>query len=194
MTRRPAPACPQALLALWFVVEDHDTLFVMSESVHFLGIGLLSYKLIRKKNCGGGWRAGGALRWAGGQRPAAGGLQGARPRRPAAAGQRMHAQGAPSQPAPLPVPVPTPSSPAAPAGLSLRTQELTAAFLVVRLFCSFMMEYDIHTILDLLTLVATGAWRAQPRGRGRGRARALPHAASTSTAGTAAPDNRRRRA
>lgn len=44
----------------------------------------------------------------------------------------------------------------APAGLSLRTQELTAAFLAVRLFCSFMMEYDIHTLLDLLTLLATG--------------------------------------
>lgn len=43
-----------------------------------------------------------------------------------------------------------------PAGLSLRTQELTAAFLAVRLFCSFMMEYDIHTLLDLLTLLATG--------------------------------------
>jgi ER lumen protein retaining receptor len=42
------------------------------------------------------------------------------------------------------------------AGLSLRTQELTALFLVVRLFCSFMMEYDIHTLLDLLTLMGTG--------------------------------------
>lgn len=52
----------------------------------------------------------------------------------------------------------TPPSPPAPAaGLSLRTQELTAAFLLVRLFCSFMMEYDIHTLLDALTLAATGA-------------------------------------
>ncbi|KAL4431200.1 hypothetical protein ABPG75_006456 [Micractinium tetrahymenae] len=82
-----------ALLLLWFVVEDHDTLFILSESVHFLGIGLLAYKLIKKRAAG---------------------------------------------------------------GLSLRTQELTAAFLAVRLFCSFMMEYDIHTLLDLLTLVATG--------------------------------------
>jgi hypothetical protein len=50
------------------------------------------------------------------------------------------------------------------AGLSLRTQELTAAFLLVRLFCSFMMEYDIHTLLDFLTLVATGgAHRNSPR-------------------------------
>lgn len=81
------------LLLLWFVVEDHDTLFILSESVHFMGIGLLAYKLIKKRAAG---------------------------------------------------------------GLSLRTQELTAAFLLVRLFCSFMMEYDIHTLLDFLTLVATG--------------------------------------
>jgi hypothetical protein len=32
----------------------------------------------------------------------------------------------------------------------------------VRLFCSFMMEYDIHTLLDFLTLVATGAPPACP--------------------------------
>jgi len=87
-----SPTYKQLLLTLWFVVEDHDTLFVLSESVHFIGIGVLAYKLIRKRNSG---------------------------------------------------------------GLSLRTQELTAIFLLVRLFCSFMMEYDIHTVLDLLTLAAT---------------------------------------
>ncbi|CAL9023198.1 unnamed protein product [Prunus brigantina] len=42
-------------------------------------------------------------------------------------------------------------------GLSLKSQELTALFLAVRLFCSTMMEGDIHTVLDFLTLVAT-AW------------------------------------
>eukprot|EP00887_Chlorella_sp_A99_P005535 scaffold1.g5535.t1 len=42
------------LLLLWFVVDDHDTLFVLSESVHFLGIGLLAYKLLKKRNCGAG--------------------------------------------------------------------------------------------------------------------------------------------
>lgn len=84
---------PQLLILLYFVVEDHDNLFVMSETVHFAGIGALAYKLLRKRNCG---------------------------------------------------------------GLSLRTQELTAVFLLVRMFCSFMMEYDIHTLLDLLTLAATG--------------------------------------
>jgi ER lumen protein retaining receptor len=40
-------------------------------------------------------------------------------------------------------------------GLSLKTQDLTAFFLAIRLYCSFMMEYDVHTLLDLLTLVAT---------------------------------------
>lgn len=43
----------QSLLLLWFVVEDHDTLFILSESVHFLGIGLLAYKLIKKRGAGG---------------------------------------------------------------------------------------------------------------------------------------------
>lgn len=28
-------------------------------------------------------------------------------------------------------------------------------FLAVRLYCSFVMEYDIHTLLDSATLVAT---------------------------------------
>ncbi|XP_057435060.1 uncharacterized protein LOC130727823 [Lotus japonicus] len=41
------------------------------------------------------------------------------------------------------------------AGLSLKSQELTAMFLAVRLYCSFVMEYDIHTILDTATLVTT---------------------------------------
>eukprot|EP00249_Psilotum_nudum_P005749 c19171_g1_i1 orf=463-1290(-) len=41
------------------------------------------------------------------------------------------------------------------AGLSLKSQELTALFLAVRLYCSFVMEYDIHTILDSATLITT---------------------------------------
>ena len=41
------------------------------------------------------------------------------------------------------------------AGLSLKSQELTAIFLAVRLYCSFVMEYDIHTLLDTATLVFT---------------------------------------
>ncbi|KAJ6306337.1 hypothetical protein OIU76_001337 [Salix suchowensis] len=41
------------------------------------------------------------------------------------------------------------------AGLSLKSQELTAIFLAVRLYCSFVMEYDIHTLLDSATLLTT---------------------------------------
>ncbi|KAI5063303.1 hypothetical protein GOP47_0021850 [Adiantum capillus-veneris] len=43
------------------------------------------------------------------------------------------------------------------AGLSLKSQELTALFLAVRLYCSFVMEYDIHTLLDTATF-ATTCW------------------------------------
>ncbi|XP_057964417.1 uncharacterized protein LOC131155361 isoform X2 [Malania oleifera] len=39
--------------------------------------------------------------------------------------------------------------------LSLKTQELTAIFLAVTLFCSFVMEFDIHTLLDSATLLTT---------------------------------------
>ncbi|XP_039125678.1 ER lumen protein-retaining receptor erd-2.2-like [Dioscorea cayenensis subsp. rotundata] len=41
------------------------------------------------------------------------------------------------------------------AGLSLKSQELTALFLAVRLYCSFVIEYDIHTLLDSASLVTT---------------------------------------
>ncbi|MCO5548212.1 hypothetical protein L7F22_001669 [Adiantum nelumboides] len=40
-------------------------------------------------------------------------------------------------------------------GLSLKSQELTALFLAIRIYCSFVLEYDIHTILDTLTLITT---------------------------------------
>jgi len=40
-------------------------------------------------------------------------------------------------------------------GLSLKPQQLTAGFLAIRLYCSLMMEYDWHTLLDALTLAAT---------------------------------------
>ncbi|KAL8257941.1 hypothetical protein R6Q59_029982 [Mikania micrantha] len=41
------------------------------------------------------------------------------------------------------------------AGLSLKSQELTAIFLAARLYCSYVMEYDVHTVLDLTTLTTT---------------------------------------
>eukprot|EP00898_Chlorokybus_atmophyticus_P000650 jgi/Chlat1/1586/Chrsp123S01842 len=87
-----AVAALLALLLLYLIVEDHDNLFILAETVHALGITVLLYKLIREKSC---------------------------------------------------------------AGLSLRSQELTAIFLGVRLYCSFVMEYDIHTLLDLVTLAVT---------------------------------------
>ena len=34
------------------------------------------------------------------------------------------------------------------AGISLKTQILTVIFLVVRFYCSLVMEKDIHTLLD----------------------------------------------
>ncbi|XP_010246713.1 PREDICTED: putative ER lumen protein-retaining receptor C28H8.4 [Nelumbo nucifera] len=40
-------------------------------------------------------------------------------------------------------------------GLSLKTQEITAIFLAVRVYCSFVMEGDIHTVLDVATCIST---------------------------------------
>ncbi|CAN0899131.1 ER lumen protein-retaining receptor B [Linum grandiflorum] len=40
-------------------------------------------------------------------------------------------------------------------GLSLRSQALTALFLAVRMSCSVFMEADIHTVLDLASLLST---------------------------------------
>ena len=43
----------QGLILLWLIIEDHDNLFVMSEFVHFAGIGALLWKLIKQRNSGG---------------------------------------------------------------------------------------------------------------------------------------------
>ena len=47
----------QLLMILWRTIEDHDTLFILAELSHFVGIGLLAFKLQRKKSvagvCGG---------------------------------------------------------------------------------------------------------------------------------------------
>jgi len=43
----------QALILMYFVIEDHDTLFVISEVVHACGIVVLGYKLLKKRNSGG---------------------------------------------------------------------------------------------------------------------------------------------
>lgn len=34
--------CAAVLLLLYTVIEDHDSLFIMAETVHFLGIGVLA--------------------------------------------------------------------------------------------------------------------------------------------------------
>lgn len=47
------PSQLQTIFLLYLVIEDHDTLFIMAEAVHLAGIGVLAYKLLRKKNCGG---------------------------------------------------------------------------------------------------------------------------------------------
>ncbi|KAG2321206.1 hypothetical protein Bca52824_014419 [Brassica carinata] len=41
------------------------------------------------------------------------------------------------------------------AGLSLKTQELTALYLGVRLYCSFVMGFDLHTLLDSAAFFTT---------------------------------------
>ncbi|CAH9132911.1 unnamed protein product [Cuscuta epithymum] len=81
-----------ALVALRLAVKDRNHFFVAAEAIHFAGILVLIYKLIRKKTC---------------------------------------------------------------SGLSLKSQELTALFLGIRLYLSFIMEADIHTMLDFVTLVST---------------------------------------
>lgn len=49
------PGCLlQALLILWRTIEDHDTLFVLAEIAHFVGIGLLAFKMYSKRSAAGG--------------------------------------------------------------------------------------------------------------------------------------------
>jgi hypothetical protein len=38
---------------MYFVIEDHDTLFIISEVVHACGILVLGYKLLNQRNSGG---------------------------------------------------------------------------------------------------------------------------------------------
>lgn len=40
-------------MILWRTIEDHDTLFVLAEISHFAGIGILGYKLQRKRSVAG---------------------------------------------------------------------------------------------------------------------------------------------
>ena len=56
VTHKPFVCCAQALMVLWRTIEDHDTLFVLAEISHFIGIGVLAYKLHRKKSVAGARR------------------------------------------------------------------------------------------------------------------------------------------
>lgn len=42
-----------ALIFIRMVVEDHDSLFVVAEAVHAIGISVLIYKLTKEKTCAG---------------------------------------------------------------------------------------------------------------------------------------------
>jgi ER lumen protein retaining receptor len=44
---------PQLLFILWRTIQDHDTLFVLAEAAHFIGIGILGYKVTNKKSVAG---------------------------------------------------------------------------------------------------------------------------------------------
>ncbi|MQL76396.1 hypothetical protein Taro_008796 [Colocasia esculenta] len=123
-----------ALVFLRFVVHDHDNLFVASEACHAIGISVLIYKLTKEKTC--------AVRKNGPNKELEDQAEG---------GQVLEAlgeDGAGSHPE-------KPRGKRDLKGLSLKSQELTALFLAVRLYCSFVMEYDIHTLLDTATLVTT---------------------------------------
>lgn len=179
-------ADPQLLLLLWLVIEDHDNLFVMAEVVHFLGIGVLLYKLTTKRNAGGAralcWppaRTGSSaaclrpLRRRATQlaRRATDGA-GAPVRRPVAAVAGAHSP-LPGRAALLQVrPLAGPALAASAASAEVRqavgscvcphyTESIVCTPLLMGLRYistatrSFMMEYDIHTVLDFLTLVAT---------------------------------------
>lgn len=42
-----------ALVFLRMVVEDHDSLFVVAEAAHAIGISVLIYKLTKERTCAG---------------------------------------------------------------------------------------------------------------------------------------------
>lgn len=52
-TEAKPDASMQVLLILWKTVSDHDTLFILAELSHFLGIFVLGYKLYQKRSVTG---------------------------------------------------------------------------------------------------------------------------------------------
>jgi hypothetical protein len=43
----------QTLGFLYYIIEDHDTLFILSEGCHLTGLGILIYKLQQKQSAAG---------------------------------------------------------------------------------------------------------------------------------------------
>lgn len=43
----------QALILLYYIIEDHDVLFILSEACHLAGLGILIYKLQQKRSAAG---------------------------------------------------------------------------------------------------------------------------------------------
>ena len=129
---------------LWRTIEDHDTLFVLAEMAHFVGIGLLGFKILTKKSVAGTYKD-----------PA---------RNQQQLGFAEHFDTCRPLTADTDPNCPFPGHQAV-LQVSICTCSclLQAAFLSLwvdpdlrNAVCSFMMEYDIHTVLDGLTLVATG--------------------------------------
>ncbi|WVZ65685.1 hypothetical protein U9M48_015007 [Paspalum notatum var. saurae] len=131
-----------ALVFIRFIVHDHDNLFVAAEAAHALGIGVLIYKLTKEKTCAGSFPSAPLtpvldLSRSPGPCPRRYGLG-------FCINALLYEESKSFKAFYFHL-----------AGLSLKSQDLTALFLAVRLYCSFVMEYDIHTILDTATLIAT---------------------------------------
>lgn len=131
------PPSPQTLLILWQTINDHDTLFVLAEVAHFVGVGLLGYKVFSKKSVAG-------EAWAADE---------ARPGGPTA--QTWFCAH----------PTPPPPQPNLPAGLSLQSQILTATFLGIRLYCRWAAAGSGQGSAERgpCPLRAAMPWRARPQ-------------------------------
>lgn len=117
-----------SFIFLWLVVHNHDNLFVISEVSHFIGIAFLIYKLFKERTCAGNIWFYLSIYLI---------IQFYSFLHPQFWSVNLTIRRSTTT------------------GLSLKTQVLTAIFLAFRLYCSLIMEYDIHTLLDTATLVTT---------------------------------------
>jgi hypothetical protein len=194
------PVCARCLhRAARRTIEDHDTLFVLAEIAHFVGIGLLGFKMYSKRSAAGASALCGRLHRGmdGARSNSSVGLTPAQARTPGQVDPlcAVSARAPPSQHRPVAADAdPDHAVPGHPAVLQVRAVAVVGtrrqcacehharpavAFVVVSRrpalllgaphahkqphtrtrtqHRSFMMEYDIHTVLDALTLVATSA-------------------------------------